>query len=269
MDLPPDDSGRAARLLLHGPIAFILFAPYSEGLFLLLSALLFMMARRSRWWMAAVAGGLAALTRQQGIFLALPLMWELWEWCGRDISKVLRRWRSVVSVLLVPAGLLGWLVYRGFMFSDIVFDVGNPRTWVYGLLISKDASQVVEEQRFDLPWNALADALRSLQTSTVFDLVLGAVFVAMFAAGARSLWRMRKSYVLYAAVILLVSFSYNTGAFLPYMGLPRHCLLAFPLFLPMAVWARRPRVETVLLGVGFLGMAVLTFSYAAKIFWVP
>jgi len=160
------------------------------------------------------------------------------------------------------------LAYRGLTFGDIVFDAHNPRTWVYGLLISKDATQVVAEQRFDLPWNALAEALRSLQTSTVFDLVLGGMFVGMFVAGGRALWRMRKSYLLYAGVILLVSFSYNTGAFLPYMGLPRHCLLAFPLFLPMATWARG-RLETLLLVGGFLGMAVLAFSYAAKIFWVP
>ena len=269
LDLPQDDSQRAATLLLHAPMAVILFAPYSEGLFLLFSALTFLMARRGSWWMAAAAGGLATLTRQQGIFLVLPLAWELWEWCGRDLSKVLRRWSSVASVLLIPASLVGWLGYRGLMFGDIVFDAHNPRTWVYGLLISKDATQVVAEQRFDFPWNALADALRSSGTSTVFDLVLGAMFVAMFVAGGRALWRIRKSYVVYAAVILLVSFSYNTGAFLPYMGLPRHCLLAFPLFLPMAIWARKPGVETALLGVGFLGMAVLAFSYAAKIFWVP
>ena len=269
LDLPQDDSQRAATLLLHAPMAVILFAPYSEGLFLLFSALTFLMARRGSWWMAAAAGGLATLTRQQGIFLVLPLAWELWEWCGRDLAKVLRRWSSVASVLLIPASLLGWLGYRGLMFGDIVFDAHNPRTWVYGLLISKDATQVVAEQRFDFPWNALADALRSSGTSTVLDLVLGAMFVAMFVAGGRRLWRIRKSYVVYAAVILLVSFSYNTGAFLPYMGLPRHCLLAFPLFLPMAIWARKPGVETALLGVGFLGMAVLAFSYAAKIFWVP
>lgn len=269
MDLPQDDSQRAATLFLHGPMAFILFAPYSEGSFLLFSALTFLMARRGSWWMAAAAGGLATLTRQQGIFLVLPLAWELWEWCGRDLSKVLKRWRSVASVLLIPASLLGWLAYRGLTFGDIAFDARNPRSWVYGLLISKDATQVVAEQRFDFPWNTLADALRSLQTSTVFDLVLGAMFVAMFVAGGRALWRIRKSYVLYAGVILLVSFSYNTGALQPYMGLPRHCLLAFPLFLPMAMWARSPRVETVLLGAGFLGMAALTFSYAAKIFWVP
>jgi hypothetical protein len=267
-NLPQDDSQRAAGLLLHGPMAFILFAPYSEGLFLLFTALTLLMARRGSWWMAAVAGGLATLTRQQGIFLVLPLVWELWEWCQYDISKVVRRWRSVTSLLLIPASLLGWLAYRGLTFGDIVLDAHNPRTWVYGLLISKDATQVVAEQRFDLPWNALADALRSLQTSTVFDLVLGGMFVGMFVAGGRALWRMRKSYFLYAGVILLVSFSYNTGAFLPYMGLPRHCLLAFPLFLPMATWARG-RLETLVLVGGFLGMAVLAFSYAAKIFWVP
>lgn len=268
LDLSKEESRRASVLFLHGPMAFILFAPYSEGLFLLFSVLVFLLARRGSWWLAGAAGGLAALTRQQGIFLVIPLAWELWEWSGRDFPKLLRQWRSVLSLLLVPAGLVGWLAYRGLMFGDIQFDAQNPRTWIYGLLISSDATQVVADQRFDFPWNVVIAALTSPQTSTVIDLMLGAMYVVMFVAGGRYLWRLRKSYFLYAAIILAVSFSYNTG-FLPYMGLPRHCLLAFPLLLPMAVWTSRPREEAVLMGAGFLGMAMLAYCYAAKIFWVP
>ena len=268
-DLSSDDSKRASTLFLHAPLAFILFAPYSEALFLLFSALLFLMARRGSWWIAGAAGGLAALTRQQGVFLALPLALELWEWCGRDPSKLLARWRSCLSILLIPAGLLVWVVYRAALFGDVAFEFTKPRTWIYGLLISSDASKVVTDQRFDWPWNALAEAFRHLDsTTTVVDLILGGMFIAIFVAGGRYLWRLRKSYFFYAATILLVSFSYSTG-FQPYMGLPRHCLLAFPLFLPVAVWARRPRVEMMFLGIGFLGLAVLTYCYAAKIIWLP
>ena len=53
------------------------------------------------------------------------------------------------------------------------------------------------------------------------------------------------------------------------MGLPRHCLLAFPLYLPVAIWSRRPRVELMFMGLGFLGMCFLAYCYAAQILWVP
>ena len=268
LDLKTEDATRASTLFLHGPLAVILFAPYTEALFLLLSALVFLWARRGSWWLAGAAGGLAVLTRQQGLFLMIPLAWELWEWCDRDRSKLVGRWRSALAILLIPAGLLFWLGYRGLLFGDIAFDLYNPRTWIYGLLISSDASQVVADQHFDFPWNVVGAAFSKLQPTTVIDLVLGTMFVAIFVAGGRYLWRLRKSYFLYAAVILLVSFSYNTG-FLPYMGLPRHCLLAFPLYLPVAIWSRRPRVELMFMGLGFLGMCFLAYCYAAQILWVP
>jgi hypothetical protein len=268
LDLKAEEATRASTLFLHGPMAFILFAPYSEALFLLFSVLVFLLARRGSWWLAGAAGGLAVLTRQQGVLLVLPLAWELWEWCDRNPAKLLGRWRSALCILLIPAGLLVWLGYRGLMFGDIVFDLQNPRTWIYGLFISGDASKVVAEQHFDFPWNVLATAFSKLQLSTVVDLVLGGMFVAIFVVGGRYLWRLRKSYFFYAAVTLLVSFSYDTG-FIPYMGLPRHCFLAFPLYLPVAIWSKRPRVELMFMGLGFLGMAVLAYCYAAEIVRIP
>ena len=268
-DLKREDAHRATVLLLHVPVAFILFAPYTEALFLLCSVVLFLMARGGRWWLAGAAGGLAALTRQQGIFLVVPLAWELWEASGRDFGKVVRTWRKTLSLILIPTGLIVWLLYRSVMLGDLTFDLYKPQTWIYGLLISKDATKVVEHQGIAPPWQVLAAALTNPQSTTIIDLVLGAGFVAMLAFGGHFLWRLRPSYFLYASVILLVSFSYFTGSFQPYMGLPRHCLLAFPLFLPLAVWARHPRIEFLLLMLGFLGMSLMTYFYVARILWVP
>ena len=111
LDLSPGTSRRAAVYLLHAPLAFVLFAPYTEALFLLSSVIVFLMARRRAWWMAGTAAGLAALTRQQGIFLLIPLAWELWEWSGRDWRKVLGNWRSAMSLALAPA--VRWRLPRG------------------------------------------------------------------------------------------------------------------------------------------------------------
>lgn len=58
------------------PTSFFLLSPYSESLFLLLSLATLWGARRRRWGVAAAAGALAALTRNLGVLLALPLAAE-------------------------------------------------------------------------------------------------------------------------------------------------------------------------------------------------
>src|SRR5687767_8468695 len=58
------------------PTGFFLLAPYPEALFLALTVASLYLARQGRWWLAGLAGLLAALTRFQGAFLALPLAYE-------------------------------------------------------------------------------------------------------------------------------------------------------------------------------------------------
>jgi hypothetical protein len=61
------------------PTAFFFQAVYSESMFLLLTLLSFSAGRRGRWWIAGVAGLLAALTRSSGLLLLLPLGVMWWE----------------------------------------------------------------------------------------------------------------------------------------------------------------------------------------------
>ena len=61
------------------PTAFFFQAVYSESLFLVLTLLGFSAGRRGRWWLAGVAGLLAALTRSSGLLLLLPLALMWWE----------------------------------------------------------------------------------------------------------------------------------------------------------------------------------------------
>jgi hypothetical protein len=250
-------------------VAFVLFAPYNEALFLLCSVLALIAARRGAWWQAGLAGGLAALTRQQGVFLLLPLAWELWEWSGRRWRTSLQNWRGALGLALVPAGLLLWLLYRAWALGDVALDLSRPRTLIYGLLISQSASRVVHDQTFMLPWQALGVAFQNLNVTTVIDLSLASFFALLLILGGRALWRLRPSYLLYSLIVIGVSFSFSTGPPEPYMGLPRHCWLAFPLFLPLAVWGERRWLHWLLMLSGILGMLTLALFYATRILWVP
>ncbi len=268
-DLKRDEALHATYFFMLLPASVVLFAPYTEPLFLLLCVVAFLMARRGEWALAGLAGGLAALTRQQGIFLLLPLAWELWEWSGRNWRKLISNWRGAAGLLLTPAGLLAWILYRAITLSDVVIDLRRPVTLIYGLLISQSATEVVHQQSFMPPWKALWIAINIPSYTNRIDLCAGAVYLLIFAFGGRMLWRLRPSYFLYSLLILIVSFSLSTGYRESYMGLPRHCLLAFPLALPLAVWGRKKTLSLAFTVIGLIWLFSMALLYVGNILWVP
>ena len=269
LDLTGEEARRATYYFTLLPAAFVLFAPYTEPLFLLLGASSLLMARRGKWLMAGLAGGMAALTRQQGIILLLPLAWEFWEWSERNPKKLLANWRGAARLLLAPLGLLTWLLYRAFTLSDVVIELRRPGQLIYGLFISQSVTHMVPQQSFMPPWNALWIALNIPSHANKIDLCSGAVYLLILAFGGRKLWRMRPSYFLYSLAIILISFSYSTGSPESYMGLPRHCLLAFPLAMPLATWGRNHAAHLLFTTIGLIWLFAMTYFYVDHVLWVP
>lgn len=259
----------ATLLLAFSPMAFVLFVPYTEGLFLLWAVLCLLWARQGRWWLAGLAGALATLTRQQGVFLLLPLAWELFAQAGYQPRRMLGNWRSWPALGLIPGGLLFWLLYRALALNDLQVDWSHPQALIYSLLISPSSAQVVPQQAFLPPWQSLWLALETFSRAPEFslgvDLTLGFGFLVLFGLA----WpRLRGSYRLYSLAIILVSFAYYTGPSLPYMGLPRHLLLAFPVFIGLAPLMHRGRLMLVSIVGGMLGMFFMLTLYLMRA-WVP
>ncbi|MDP9467951.1 MAG: glycosyltransferase family 39 protein, partial [Chloroflexota bacterium] len=68
-DEEPAVALRAAWFLLIFPTAYFLHIGYTEALFMALVLGSFLAARTERWWLAGALGGLAALTRANGLIL--------------------------------------------------------------------------------------------------------------------------------------------------------------------------------------------------------
>jgi Gpi18-like mannosyltransferase len=151
LDLNKADARFSLLLFACAPMAFILFAPYPEATFLLFAVLCLYWSRKKQWWLAGMAGGLAALTRQQGIFLILPMAWELWEDTGRKLNESLKKWKTWIPIGLIPLGMVLWLGYRGIILSDLKPDFSSIQAFIYSFLISPSASQVVNAQQFLWP----------------------------------------------------------------------------------------------------------------------
>ena len=79
---------------------------------------------------------------------------------------------------------------------------------------------------------------------------------------------MRMSYRLYSLSITVLSFSFYTGQIHPYMGLPRHLFLAFPIYIGLASLIIKPWQRLLIIGISALGMAFLVIGYVLQS-WVP
>jgi len=263
LDLEDEPAWRATLLFAVFPVSYVFYAPYTESTFLLFSVLLFYFARKRRWLLAGICGALATLTRQQGLFLVVPLAMEIWS--ARERKPLV-----LSSLLLIPIAYVLWILYRTFALADSYPDLSSFHGLVYSTLISRSAHQVVAEQDFLFPLHALYLAFVKLwqdpNVPTSTDLFIGALVITITILA----WRyLRNSYRVYVLIILILSFGYHTGMQVssPYMGLPRHLLLAFPIFIGLA-----PRVSPYamnkLFKVGVLSLLLLTFFHCLRV-WVP
>ena len=237
LDLEHERAWLATALMLSWPVTIAIFVPYTEAVYLFLAVSCFLAARKRQFLLAGLIGGLAALTRQHGILLVLPLLWELWEASGRRFKTLVSDWRAWVSAALVPMGYATWIVYRAVAISDFRPDFSSAQRFVYSVMVSPTAYHVYGEQEFNLPfvaaWKAVVSYWRGgLHWSAYGDAFLAIVFITMFVFGWRHL---RWSYRIYCLAVLLIASSYHTGMSInPYVSLPRHMLPAFPIFIGVA-----------------------------------
>ena len=268
LDLEPGEASTALVFLAAFPVAFILFAAYSESLFLLLAALALYSMRLKRWGLAAIFSFLATLTRQQGLFLAIPLAWWAWEASGKSLAGIKKAWRGWLATLAAPAGLLAWGIYRIGFLHEGSLDFSNPQGLIYSALLSPSANAVVPGQAFRWPWQALAlvisRAIHRPEVNSITNLALGFGFLLAFILA----WKyLNIADRLYSLAIILVSLSVTTVDF-AYISLPRHLFLAIPVFIGLAAALRKAWQKQLLIA---LQLPVMIFLMLISIFvrWIP
>jgi hypothetical protein len=264
----PSTAWVALVLLATFPVAFILFAPYTESLFLLWAVMAFFSMRKQRWVLAALFSFLAALTRQQGLFLALPLAWAAWEASGKTLKGAGRIWYAWLTPLASPAGLVTWAIYRIGWLHEGKLDFSNIQGFIYSAFLSPSADKVVVGQAFRWPWDAImmaiSKAIHAPELNVFVNLSLGIGFLIAFIIA----WKhINIGDRLYSLAIIAVSFCVTTGE-IAYISLPRHLFLAFPVFIGMAESLQKPRQRQILFAIQILVMLFLVFCFVDN-YWIP
>jgi hypothetical protein len=223
-------------ILAFFPTTFFLNAAYTESLFLALSAgSVWAMRVRKDLLLACVLAGFAAATRNVGIFLVVPLMYE---WI-KDVERF--RWRGVY-LLLAPGGLFVYMVYLWVRFGDPLLFYTAQESWgrhatgpldtasrAWGAAV-EGASRLLDPDLWAHP--PLSNAANQLAgASNFFNLGFFVFAMVVLLAGSRYL---PLSLTVYGLLLVAPAALFGTPGS-PLMGTPRYVLVAFPVFIVLAL----------------------------------
>ena len=216
-----EETGRlAVWFLFIFPTSYFLHIAYTEATLLALALGCFVAVRRRHWALAGVLGGLAALTRMNGLLLLPALGVEAWLQY-RATKRVDWRWLWLAGI---PCGfgVYLWVNYHV---------TGDPFAF----------TKLMQEKFFRAlapPWVGVEVLWDNLQNEGAADFMMVGVAEALFAVLglALTIWSwfvLRASYSVWMTGNLLLSIC---SSFV--LSVPRYTLLMFPIFILFAQWSR-------------------------------
>jgi hypothetical protein len=248
----------AARTVLYValfPTSFYLSAIYPEALFLACAVACIYYARQRRWWLAGICGALSSLTRIQGLVLIIPIAWEYWQvlcdryaplppkaeaswreygrtWLNYRLrgtllaARSLRNWVAALALVLIPGGMIPFLIYSYFKTGDFLATIDNH--------------SVGWDRQIGFPLRLLAYALlHPLPPNPMeWDFWILNV-ITVFAFLGFTIWSFRRLPVIYSLyTLVMVLMPLSTGSM---KSISRYYLIVFPAMILLALWTDRSK----------------------------
>jgi len=210
-----EDAARAMFYLAFFPTSYFLSLPVTEAVFLAASLAAVLCAMEGRWWAAGLFGALATGTRVAGVLL-IPMLLLL---PGRRTSKI---WLAIV-----PAGLVAFMWHLQRVTGDAFAFMHVQTRWGRTFSMSTLLAQL---HNFSEPWNFVALNL--------------AAALLLIGVGVHLLVRREWAFGVYTITTALLPLS--SGSL---QSIARYAVVAFPLFLWLAVRGRQPAWDRAILGV--------------------
>ena len=234
---------RAVWIVYLAPSAFVLVMGYAEATFMIASLVSLLALRQRHWWVAAVAGVVAGLTRPLGALLVVPALVEAFQ-TRRNTTR--KDYAAIVAAIAGPVvGIGSYLLWARHLSGDFMypFDVQQVSTSRGGWI-----------DPFRAVWRA-ARATSGDHLSAGIHVLTAAALVVLIVVLARRWPASFTAYAIAAAVIGLSARNLDS--------LERYSLSTVPFALAAAELAggeTRERVVLVGLAAALVACSVLAFS---------
>jgi hypothetical protein len=266
LDFDAEVADTTVLLLAFCPVSFFFSAVYTESLFLALSVATIYAARRERWLVCGLFGFAAALSRNGGIALLLPVA-VIYLYGPRAAGAALTRWGSeragwrrllprhrlapnVLWLALIPAGLGAYIAYLGVRYGDALAPFRVESVWYRHTTFPLSTVWDGARQAWDglrqlfqgpvAPYRVPSYA-QGVISAALQDIYLFAFLVLGVVGLICVIWRLGAAYGLYTLALLVLSLA-DPVSLQPLASLPRYELMIFPLFIWGAQWLTRHRM---------------------------
>ena len=248
-------ANRTVFYLAFFPVSYFFSLAQTESLFLLLTVSCVYAAKRERWWLAGMLGGLASATRFAGVFLTIPLGVLYWQasrtnalGTSPDAKRSSQKIRTdVIALLLVPTGLLAFMIFLKHITGDAFAFAHIQVAWGHTA---------------GFFWQPLLTYLRDpLQVSAGWDFRL-LNFAATITALVCSIVLMKRrewALGLFSLVSIVVPLSYQPLL----QSLARYVMVIFPVYIVLARAGSSTRIDQVIQAI-FVGLLCLMSAMLAS-----
>lgn len=227
--------------LLTFPTSFYFGAVYTEGLFFLMIIGSFYLLERKKVFLASIVGAFASVTRLVGIFLAPSL--------------VMKGIKSFIPFLIVPLGLISYMIYLTIEFGNPFYFLTAQSIWgqersTSGIVLLPQVFWRYLKILFttsDLP---LVNALFELGTT------LFAILLLILATK-----KVKREWLIFSWLSVLVP--PLTGTL---VSMPRYILVVFPIYIVLAQ-IKSAKIKTIILII-FITLLIVTTSLFTRGYWV-
>ena len=237
------------------PTAVFFSAVYTESLFFALTVASFYYIREHKWLAAGILGFFAALTRVEGVLLAVPFALE---WLQSPAGKGALRYpldnivRPLLGLALIPAGLGTYMLYLWVLRGDPLYFSHVQVNW---------------NRHLAPPWQSVAHSFTLLATAPngviaanqLLELAFTLLMLAVLVVAVR---RLSAPYWSYMALSILIPMSTSS-----LMSMPRFALVLFPMFVIFALWGARPSLNNAIVAFSLPLLGLFTVLFADW-YWV-